>query len=81
MPKKEKNLFLGKYTLPIAIGKTLDTEFQSSPEFQPLMAELYSHAFSTQNDLLFKFLENRFISNIIQDKEIIFNFAMVGDGN
>jgi len=76
--KKSKLLFLGKYQLAEAIGLTLDTAFQSSQDFQPLMAELYAYAFSTHDDLLFKFLESRFMANIIQDKEITFNFALVG---
>jgi len=74
--KKKELLFLGKYPLAEAIGLTLDTTFQSSTDFQPLMAELYAYAFRTSNDLLFKFLESRFQANIIQDREILFKFTL-----
>jgi len=80
--KEKKLLLLGKYPLAEAIGLTLDTQFQSSPEFQPLMAELYALSFQTENDLMFKFLESRFMANIIQDREITFRFSLEdSDGN
>ncbi|MDR2555358.1 MAG: hypothetical protein LBC64_08025 [Fibromonadaceae bacterium] len=73
---KEKR-FCNKWTLEEAIGKCLDVRFQESKQFNKLIAELYAHAFTNGNETLFKFMESRFSTNVIQDKEVHIHFELV----
>jgi len=75
--KKSKKLFCNKWELEEAVGKCLDITFQENKLFQRLIAELYAHAFMQGNETLFKFLENRFNANVIQDKEVHIHFDVV----
>jgi len=75
--KKSKKLFCGKWELEEAVGKCLDISFQENKLFNKLIAELYAHAFTQGNETLFKFLENRFNANVIQDKEVHIHFDVV----
>jgi hypothetical protein len=75
--KKSKKLFCNKWELEEAVGKCLDISFQDDKLFPILIAELYAHAFIQGNETLFKFLEDRFNANVIQDKEVHIHFDVV----
>jgi len=73
----QQTLFCKKWNLQQAMMKVLDIKFQSDKKFPVLISELYAHAVVIKSKELFDFLETRFNTNIVQDKEIIINFDVV----
>jgi len=74
-PKPKEALF-GNKTLSDAILYINNVNNQDTAKFRKIRAEMYAWAINNNNREMFDFLESRFGTTEIPDKEVIINFEI-----